>query len=44
MGMTRSAICRLEATRKHLPALASLRRYAEVLGCDVKINLVLRGS
>jgi hypothetical protein len=44
MGTTRSAICRLEATRKHLPALASLRRYAEVLGCDVKINLVLRGS
>jgi DNA-binding XRE family transcriptional regulator len=44
MGTTRSAICRLEAARKHLPALATLRRYAEVLGCDVEINLVPRGS
>jgi DNA-binding XRE family transcriptional regulator len=42
MGTTRSAICRLEGARKHLPALTTLRRYADVLGCDVEINLVPR--
>lgn len=42
MGTTRSAISRLETARKHLPALGTLRRYAEVLGCDVEINLVPR--
>ena len=44
MGTTRSAISRLEAARKHLPALTTLRRYAEVLGCDVEINLVPRDN
>ena len=44
MGTTRSAICRLEASRKHLPALTTLRRYADVLGCDVEINLVPRAA
>jgi DNA-binding XRE family transcriptional regulator len=44
MGTTRSAISRLEGSRKHLPALTTLRRYADVLGCDVEINLVPRGS
>jgi len=43
MGTTRSAISRLEGSRKHLPALTTLRRYADVLGCDVEINLVPRG-
>ena len=44
MGTTRSAISRLEGSRKHLPALTTLRRYADVLGCDVEINLVPRVS
>lgn len=44
MGTTRSAISRLEGSRKHLPALTTLRRYADVLGCDVEINLVPRAS
>ena len=44
MGTTRSAICRLEGSRKHLPALATLRRYADVLGCDVEITLVPRAG
>ena len=44
MGTTRSAISRLEGSQKHLPALATLRRYAEVLDCDVEINLVPRGG
>ena len=42
MGTTRSAISRLEAARKHLPALSTLRRYADVLGCDLQIQLVPR--
>ena len=42
MGTTRSAISRLEGSRKHLPALSTLRRYADVLGCDVEITLVPR--
>lgn len=44
MGTTRSAISRLEGTRKHLPALTTLRRYADVLGCDLEISLVPRGQ
>ncbi|MEB3360505.1 MAG: helix-turn-helix transcriptional regulator [Synechococcaceae cyanobacterium] len=44
MGTTRSAISRLEGSRKHLPALTTLRRYADVLGCDVEINLVPRAG
>jgi len=42
MGTTRSAISRLEGSRKHLPALSTLRSYADVLGCDVEISLVPR--
>lgn len=42
MGTTRSAISRLEGSRKHIPALTTLRRYADVLGCDVEISLVPR--
>lgn len=42
MGTTRSAISRLEGSRKHLPALSTLRRYADVLGCDVEVSLVPR--
>ena len=42
MGTTRSAISRLEGSRKHLPALSTLRRYADVLGCDVELQLVPR--
>jgi len=37
MGTTHSAISRLEGSRKHLLALSTLRRYADVLGCDVDI-------
>jgi DNA-binding XRE family transcriptional regulator len=44
MGTTRSAISRLEGSRKHLPALSTLRRYADVLDCDVVIHLVPRES
>ena len=37
MGTTRSAISRLEGSREHLPALSTLRSYADVLGCDKDI-------
>ena len=40
MGTTRTAISRLEGSRKHLRALSTLRCYADVLGCDVEIRLV----
>jgi DNA-binding XRE family transcriptional regulator len=42
MGTTRSAISLLEGSRKHLPALSTLRCYADALGCDVVIHLVPR--
>jgi DNA-binding XRE family transcriptional regulator len=42
LGTTRSAISRLEGSRKHLPALSTLHRHADVLGCDVEIQLVPR--
>lgn len=42
MGTTRSAISRLEGSNKHLPVLSTLRRYADVLGCDVEVQLVPR--
>jgi len=44
MGTTRSAISRLEASRKHLPELKTLRRYADVLGSDLEISIVPRRS
>ena len=40
MGTTRSAISRLESAGKHTPSIATLRRYAEAVGCDLKVILV----
>ena len=41
MGTTKSAISRLEsAAGKHAPSVASLKRYAEAVGCTLKIELV----
>lgn len=40
MGTTKSAVSRLEAAGKHLPSVASLKKYAEVVGCKLKIELV----
>jgi DNA-binding XRE family transcriptional regulator len=44
MDTTRSGISRLEGSRKHLPALSTLRCYADVIGCDVEITLVPRSD
>lgn len=40
MGTTKSAISRLEATGKHVPSVASLKKYATAVGCTLKIELV----
>jgi len=41
MGTTKSAISRLEsAGKKHAPSLATLRRYAQAVGCDLQVKLV----
>ena len=40
MGTTKSAVSRLEAAGKHAPSMASLRKYANAVGCSLKIELV----
>ena len=40
MGTTKSAISRLEAAGRHTPSLATLKKYAAAVGCDLKIKLV----
>lgn len=40
MGTTESAISRLEAAGKHTPSLATLRRYAHAVGCELQVKLV----
>jgi DNA-binding XRE family transcriptional regulator len=40
MGTTKSAISRLEGSGKHVPSLATLRRYAQAVGCELQVKLV----
>jgi hypothetical protein len=41
MGTTKSAISRLEgAAGIHTPSLATLKRYAEAVGCELQVKLV----
>ena len=40
MGTTKSAISRLESAGKHAPSLATLRRYASAVGCELQVRLV----
>lgn len=40
MGTTKSAISRLEAAGKHSPSVATLKKYAEAVGCQVEIRLL----
>jgi transcriptional regulator with XRE-family HTH domain len=42
MGTTKSAISRLEAVGKHTPSLATLKRYASAVGCELEVRLVSR--
>lgn len=40
MGTTKSAISRLEATGRHTPSHATLKRYASAVGCDLQVKFV----
>ena len=40
MGTTKSAVSRLESAGKHAPSVASLKKYAEAVGCKLRIELV----
>ena len=40
MGTTKSAVSRLESAGKHAPSLATLKRYAAAVGCEIEVKLV----
>ena len=40
MGTTKSAISRLESAGKHAPSLATLKRYASAVRCELQVKLV----
>jgi len=40
MGTTKSAVSRLESAGKHAPSLTTLKKYAQAVGCDLKIELI----
>lgn len=40
MGTTKSAVSRLEAAGKHSPSLGTLKRYAQAVGCELRVRLV----
>ena len=42
MGTTKSAVSRLEAAGRHAPSLATLKKYAAAVGCDLQVKLVTR--
>ena len=44
MGTTKSAISRLESTGKHAPSLATLKRYALAVGCEIEVRFIPRKS
>ena len=40
MGTTKSSVSRLESAGKHAPSLATLKRYARAVGCELQVRLV----
>lgn len=40
MGTTKSAISRLESANRHTPSMATLKRYAVAVGCELQVRLV----
>lgn len=40
MGTTKSAISRLEGAGRHAPSLATLKKYAAAVGCELQVKLV----
>lgn len=44
MGTTKSAISRLESAGRHAPSLATLKRYAAAVGCELQVKFVPQKS
>ncbi len=42
MGTTKSAVSRLEAAGRHATSVASLKKYANAVGCRLEVRLVPR--
>lgn len=40
MGTTKTAISRLESAGKHAPSLATLKKYAQAVGCELQVTFV----
>lgn len=40
MGTTKSAVSRLESSHKHAPSLATLKKYAAAVGCEIQVKLI----
>jgi DNA-binding XRE family transcriptional regulator len=40
MGTTKSAVSRLESVGKHAPSMATLKKYADAVGCMLKIEFI----
>lgn len=40
MGTTKSVIARLEAAGKHMPSLATLKKYPQSVGCELQVKLI----
>jgi DNA-binding XRE family transcriptional regulator len=40
MGTTKSAVSRLECSGKPTPSVGTLQRYAQAVGCELRIELV----
>ena len=40
MGTTKSAVSRLESAGKHAPSLTTLKKYAQAVGCHLKIEFI----
>ena len=40
MGTTKSAVSRLEGAGKHSPSVATLKKYAKAVGCEIEIRLL----
>jgi transcriptional regulator with XRE-family HTH domain len=44
MGTTKSAVSRLESAGKHAPSLTTLKKYAQAIGCDLKIKFIPKSA
>lgn len=47
MGIAQASVARLESSagsRKHAPSIATLRRYADAVGCELRITLAPVGK